>query len=51
MKDLGKKDCRYQCDLIWLSMTMQRKKETVFIKIFLELCRKTQVVRPAKKYH
>lgn len=40
MKHLGKKDCQYQCDLIWLSMTMQRKKEAVFIKSILELCRK-----------
>lgn len=40
MKHLGKKDCQYQCDLIRLSMTMQRKKEAVFIKSILELCRK-----------
>lgn len=40
IKHLGKKDCQYQCDLIWLSMTMQRKKEAVFIKSILELCGK-----------
>ena len=31
MKHLGKKDCQYQCDLIWLSMTMQRKKKKQFL--------------------
>lgn len=31
MKHLGKKDCQYQCNLIWLSMTMQRKKKKQFL--------------------
>ena len=37
MKDLGKKDCQYQCGLIRLSMSMQRKNRNSFITHIPEL--------------
>ena len=48
MKDLGKKDCRHQCDLIWLSMTMQRKNRNSSSKICSGFVQKEQVVRHIK---
>jgi|GEM_PF-7043963 len=48
MKHLGKKDCQYQCDLIWLSMTMQRKKRSSFYKKHSGTVQKTQIENQLK---
>ena len=48
IKHLGKKDCQYQCDLIWLSMTMQRKKRSSFYKKHSGTVRKTQIENQLK---
>ena len=48
MKHLGKKDCQYQCDLIRLSMTMQRKKRNSFYNKHSGAVQKTQIAKQIK---
>lgn len=48
MKDLGKKDCQYQCGLIRLSMSMQRKNRNSFYNTYSGAVKKTQTAKQIK---
>lgn len=48
MKHLGKKDCQYQCGLIRLSMSMQRKNRNSFYNTYSGAVKKTQTAKQIK---